>query len=246
MTGFTEFLHHCAPAAASPGRPPPRATSASPTADPMNPRPKKLKLLRWLPNRWVLTRGARRGRALYLTFDDGPHPEHTPVLLDLLAAHGAKATFFLIGREAERYPEMVERIVREGHALGNHSWSHPQFDRLDLDAQRDEIERTDRLLTRFDGLARHDFRPPRGVMPRPMLLDCVRRRRRIAYWSYDSLDYSKRPADALIASAQRHPLQAGEIVLMHDDSTLSLQLLQTMLPEWTANGFVFEPLRPSA
>jgi peptidoglycan-N-acetylglucosamine deacetylase len=212
----------------------------------MNPRPKKLKLLRWFPDRWVLTRGARRSRALYLTFDDGPHPEHTPVLLDLLAAHGAKATFFLIGREAEKYPAVVERIVREGHTLGNHSWSHPQFDQLDLAAQREEIERADRLLTRFDGMPRHDFRPPRGVMPRPMVLDCVRRRRRIAYWSYDSLDYSKRPAEALIASAKRHPLRSGEIVLMHDDSTLSLQLLQTMLPEWAADGFAFEPLRPSA
>jgi peptidoglycan-N-acetylglucosamine deacetylase len=211
----------------------------------MNPRPKKLKLLRWFPDRWVLTRGARSDRALYLTFDDGPHPEHTPALLDLLAAHGAKATFFLIGREAERYPGVVERIVREGHALGNHSWSHPQFDQLDLAAQREEIERADRLLTRFDGMPRHDFRPPRGVMPRPMVLDCVRRGRRIAYWSYDSLDYSKRPVEVLIDSAQRHPLRAGEIMLMHDDSALSLQLLRTMLPEWAASGFVFQPLRPS-
>lgn len=212
----------------------------------MNPRPRKLQVLRWLPNRWVLTRGMRRGRVLHLTFDDGPHPEHTPVLLDLLAAHRARATFFLIGQHAERHPEIVERIVREGHALGNHSWSHPQFDRLDLPAQREEIERTDRLLTRFDGLAQHDFRPPRGVMPRPMLFDCIRSRRRIAYWSYDSLDYSQRPADALIASAERYPPESGEILLMHDDSGLSLRLLQTMLPTWAANGFVFEPLQPAA
>lgn len=214
--------------------------------DDMNPRPRKLKVLRWLPNRWVLTRGVRRGRVLHLTFDDGPHPEHTPVLLDLLATHRAKATFFLIGREAERYPEMVERIVREGHVLGNHTWSHPQFDRLDLAAQREEIDRTDRLLAGFDGLARHDFRPPRGVLPRPMVLDCVRRGQRIAYWSYDSLDYSKRPAEALIASAQRYPPASGEILLMHDDSALSLQLLEAMLPAWAAGGFAFEPLRPPA
>lgn len=212
----------------------------------LNPRPRKLQVLRWLPDRWVLTRGARRSPALHLTFDDGPHPQHTPALLDLLAAHGARATFFLIGQHAERHPEIVERIVREGHALGNHSWSHPQFDRLDLAAQREEIERTDRLLARFDGLARHDFRPPRGVMPRPMVLDCIRRGRRIAYWSYDSLDYSQRPADDLISSAQRYPPQPGEILLMHDDSGLSLQVLQTMLPAWAANGFVFEPLRPAA
>mgnify|MGYP003467133622 FL=1 len=209
----------------------------------MNPRPRKLQVLRWLPTRWVLTRGVRQRRVLHLTFDDGPHPEHTPALLDLLAVHRAQATFFVIGQHAERNPDLVERIVREGHTLGNHSWSHPQFDRLGLPAQRDEIERTDRLLTRFDGLARHDFRPPRGVMPRPMVLDCIRRGRRIVYWSYDSLDYSQQPAETLIASARKHPPNAGEVLLMHDDNGLSLQLLRAMLPVWAADGFVFEPLR---
>ena len=209
----------------------------------MNPRPRKLQVLRWLPTRCVLTRGVRQRRVLHLTFDDGPHPEHTPALLDLLAVHRARATFFVIGQHAERNPDLVERIVREGHTLGNHSWSHPQFDRLGLPAQRDEIERTDRLLTRFDGLARHDFRPPRGVMPRPMVLDCIRRGRRIVYWSYDSLDYSQQPAETLIASARKHPPNAGEVLLMHDDNGLSLQLLRAMLPVWAADGFVFEPLR---
>lgn len=209
----------------------------------MNPRPRKLQVLRWLPDRWVLTRGARNRRVLHLTFDDGPHPAHTPALLDLLAAHGARATFFLIGREAERHPDLVQRILREGHTLGNHSWSHPQFERLDLAAQRDEIERTDRLLQGFDGLTRHDFRPPRGVMPRSMVIDCIRRGRRIAYWSYDSLDYSQRSADELIASAHRHPPHAGEILLMHDDGGLSLRLLAAMLPVWAGAGFTFEPLR---
>ena len=208
----------------------------------MNPRPRKLQVLRWLPDRWVLTRGARNRRVLHLTFDDGPHPAHTPALLDLLAAHGARATFFLIGREAERHPALVARLLREGHTLGNHSWSHPQFERLDLAAQRDEIERTDRLLQSFDGLTRHDFRPPRGVMPRSMVIDCIRRGRRIAYWSYDSLDYSQRSADELIASAHRHAPRAGEILLMHDDGGLSLHLLAVMLPVWTRTGFAFEPL----
>lgn len=208
----------------------------------MNPRPKKLQVLRWLPDRWVLTRGARQERVLHLTFDDGPHPEHTPALLDLLAAHRVRATFFLIGQQAERHPQTVDRILRDGHALGNHSWSHPQFERLPLAEQRDEIERTDRLLERFDGRSRHDFRPPRGVMPRRMVIDCIRHGRRIAYWSYDSLDYSRRAAGELIASARRHPLRPGEILLLHDDGGLALELLAAMLPEWTADGFAFAPL----
>ncbi|MBL8263136.1 MAG: polysaccharide deacetylase family protein [Xanthomonadaceae bacterium] len=211
----------------------------------MNPRPKKLQVLQWLPTRWVLTRGSRRRRVLYLTFDDGPHPEHTPVLLDLLAKHRVRATFYLIGQQVERHAEVVRRIVSEGHGLGNHSWSHPHFDRLPLAEQRREIEHTERLLARFDGLARHDFRPPRGVMPVPMVLDCIRRGRRIAFWSYDSLDYSQRAAEALVEVARRHPPRSGDIVLMHDDGGLSLQMLETLLPLWKAEGFAFEALAPA-
>src|SRR5215469_13480682 len=78
-------------------------------------RPKKMRLLEWLPDTVISTRGPHSGKALYLTFDDGPNPAHTPALLDLLKRHGAKATFFLIGREVERHPSLVWRIVEDGH-----------------------------------------------------------------------------------------------------------------------------------
>ena len=113
-----------------------------------------------------MTHGVRARRTLHLTFDDGPHPAHTAELLDLLAEHGATATFFVIGEQAERHPDMMRRIVQGGHMLGNHSWSHPRFETLGLDAQREEIARTDKLLSDHDGRMRHDFRPPRGVLPR--------------------------------------------------------------------------------
>jgi peptidoglycan/xylan/chitin deacetylase (PgdA/CDA1 family) len=87
----------------------------------MNPRPKKLRLLRWLPMRLVLTTAPAADRALYLTFDDGPDPQYTPQLLDLLAANEARASFFLLGEEVERHPGIVERMVADGHLLGNHS-----------------------------------------------------------------------------------------------------------------------------
>jgi peptidoglycan-N-acetylglucosamine deacetylase len=195
-----------------------------------------------MPDAWVMTRGARRRRTLHLTFDDGPHPQHTPELLDVLAAHRARATFFVIGRNAERHPELMRRIVADGHTLGNHSWSHPQFEKLGLREQIEEIERTDRLLAQFDGRDDHDFRPPRGVLPRPMVLHCIRKRRRIAYWSYDTLDYGRPPVAELVASAQRHAARAGDILLMHDDYGLAADLLRTLLPAWTRQGFVFEPL----
>lgn len=200
-------------------------------------RPRRLKLMGCLPNAWVATTGPADGRKLYLTFDDGPNPLHTPPLLDLLRQHGAKATFFLIGDAIERHPEQARRIVEADHALGNHSYSHPRFETLTLADQFEQITRTDRLLTEMDGRARHAFRPPRGVMPLPMLARCVRERRRIDYWSYDTLDYTRKPLQEVLPAIRRNPVRSGDILLMHDDGGLALELLQVLLPEWKADGY---------
>lgn len=197
--------------------------------------PIRNRLLGLLPERLVLTRGPREPGALYLSFDDGPHPEHTPRLLDLLAAHDAQASFFLVGRCIERHPALVERIVAAGHALGNHSYSHPQFHRLGLRQQLDEVERNDRLLAQFDG-GPHRFRPPRGVVSLPLLLAFARRGRGMAYWSYDSLDYQARPAADLAERMRRQPPVDGDVVLMHDDSDCAVQVLASLLPTWRDEG----------
>ncbi len=209
----------------------------------MNPRPRRLRVLRFLPNGWLMTSGPTdAARNLYLTFDDGPHPDHTPALLDLLAEHGAKASFFLVGREVERHDALARRIASEGHTLGNHSYSHPRFEALTLDEQLEEIERTQRLLTGIDGRSRHAFRPPRGVLTGAMLASLVRRRHRIDYWSYDSLDYSRRPVPELLETIRRHPPRGGDIILMHDDSEHSLTLLRALIPAWIAQGFSLRAL----
>ncbi|MHA6203859.1 polysaccharide deacetylase family protein [Dyella soli] len=205
-------------------------------------RPKKMQLLRWLPKTVVLTRGPSRGKAIYLTFDDGPHPDHTPALLDLLRAHDARATFFLIGREAERYPRLAERIVAEGHQLGNHSYNHPAFHALSHDQQWEEIVRTERVLTSIDGRTQHRFRPPRGVFSPALALRFACSRRNLAYWSYDSLDYQGRAPTDLAEQLRQRPPSAGEVLLMHDDSDCSRHMLAELLPEWRGMGFTFPPL----
>ena len=210
----------------------------------MNPRPNKSKVLQWLPTGWMLTRlrGGSDRRSLYLTFDDGPNPEYTPPLLDLLGKHDAKASFFLIGEQVERHPDLARRIAGEGHTLGNHSYSHPQFERLSLTEQFEEIRHTDRLLSSMDGRSRHMFRPPRGVLPLPMVIRCFRERRRICLWSYDTCDYSRKPTDHVLSSIQRNPVRGGDILLMHDDAGLALELLRVLLPEWKRQGFEFRAL----
>lgn len=208
----------------------------------MNPRPKRLHLLRWAPNALVITAGPHARRELYLTFDDGPHPEHTPPLLELLAEHGVKASFYLVGKQIEGNLALARRIADEGHTLGNHSYSHPRFNTLTLLQQLDEIERTDALLNAIDGRTRHGFRSPRGVLSLPLMWKMAQRRRPVMYWSYDSLDYSRRPASELIETIRRNPPRAGDIVLMHDDSHLSLDMLKVLIPQWKAEGFSFSAL----
>lgn len=205
-------------------------------------KPTKQQLLRLLPDRIVQTHGEAAGGARYLSFDDGPHPEHTPRLLDLLAAHGAHASFFVVGRMAERHPAVVARILAEGHLLGNHSWSHHHFAQQSLHEQLDELERTDALLSGFDGRSRHRIRPPQGTLPLPLLLALARRRRQVAYWSYNSMDYQVPLLSDLVARLHDKAPSAGDIVLMHDDNELAGAALAELLPRWRAAGHAFRPL----
>lgn len=209
-------------------------------------KPKKQQILDLLPDALVLTHGARNNGTRYLTFDDGPDPDHTPQLLDLLARHGIRASFFLVGQKIERHPELVERIVAEGHTLGNHSYSHWEFRNMSLSEQLTEIRLTDALLCKFDGRSQHAVRPPRGYIDAWLLLHCLRHRRSIVHWSYDSLDYQANGIDALIARLRDQPPMGGDIVLMHDDSDKAATALAVVLPEWLAAGYTFGALTLSA
>jgi peptidoglycan/xylan/chitin deacetylase (PgdA/CDA1 family) len=205
-------------------------------------RPKKQQLLNLLPTGLVQTRGPSKDNALFLTFDDGPHPSYTPRLLDLLAAHGIRASFFLVGHRAEKHPKLVERIVADGHMIGNHSYSHWSFRPMSLQQKLDEFQRTDDVLQAFDQRRHHRVRPPQGHLAPSLLLYCARHRRSIVYWSYDSLDYQDGTSDALVARLRAQPPRAGDILLMHDDSDKATVALSQLLPEWLAKGHTFQPL----
>lgn len=209
--------------------------------------PRKLSkqdVLRCLPESMVWVKGPRAGGLHYLSFDDGPHPEHTPRLLDLLAEWGVKASFFVIGHELERWPAIAQRIASEGHSLGNHSWSHPQFAALTLDAQLAEIDRCDAALHAIDGRTRHAFRPPRGELSPGLLWRLWRRGQRVVYWTRDSLDYQSRPAADLALRLQDQPISPGDIILMHDDADCARAMLAQLLPQWLDQGLRFGPLLP--
>ena len=189
----------------------------------------------------VYTRVRTRSKSIYLTFDDGPDPEYTPPLLDLLARHDAKATFFLRGDNAERHAALTRRLVSGGHALANHSYSHPSFDKLTWRGQIEEIERTDRLLRDFDGRERHIFRPPYGRLTLWSLAFCLLRRHRVAMWTHDSLDF-RLDADAIVQRLRELRVGSGDILLFHDDGAAGIRALEQVLPVWRAAGYNCLPL----
>jgi len=176
---------------------------------------------------------------IFLTFDDGPHPVHTPALLDLLGTHDARACFFLVGAECQHQPNLVNRILQEGHAIGNHSMTHRKMSRLPFREQWRELAAMDQTLASTSDLYRVAIRPPRGEVTLPILAYCLFFSRRLVLWSKDSLDGSRGPAE-VVQRFRNDPVESGDRILFHDDSGVAHEALSTLLPEWKRLGFRFD------
>ncbi len=139
----------------------------------------------------------RRPGELALTFDDGPNPACTPRLLDTLASHGVRATFFLIGGFAQREPALVRRILAAGHLIGNHSWSHPNLARTAARRVDEELARTSETLEQISGSPVRWFRPPYGGR-RPHVLREARRLGMVpVLWNAMTNDWAEPSAEAI-------------------------------------------------
>lgn len=183
-------------------------------------------------------------KVIALTFDDGPSPEDTPDILKLLAEYDAKATFFIIGKHAERYPDIVRQEVEAGHELANHTFNHPFFNnRSSLDAMKKEIEQTEEILTRITGQKPALFRPPGGYYS-DRLIDAARAfHYQVVLWSWhqDTEDW-KRPGIHKIVNKVLRNARNGDIILFHDfvgGKSQTVPALQQILPELKQRGFRF-------
>ncbi len=166
--------------------------------------------------------------ALYLTFDDSPSP-HTPELLDILEKHNAKATFFLIGREIERFPDYAEAIVKRGHRIGNHSYSHTR--NLHAEFFRDEVIKTERLLSQLhrENLQRQSlFRFPYGKFNFAMLRMLKELNLTPVMWSLLTADFDASVSANMVLNLLRSA-KSGDIVVMHDNEK-SISKLKSVLP----------------
>jgi peptidoglycan-N-acetylglucosamine deacetylase len=172
-----------------------------------------------------------------LTFDDGPHPVHTPMLLDILAARRVRATFYVIGSLVQRYPDLTRRIVAEGHELGNHTWTHPTLSQLGDATVLREIDRTQEAIWQTVGHVPVTMRPPYGAFTgrqSRMLQD--QRNLPTIIWSVDPQDW-RRPGSQVVAQRMVQGARPGAIILAHDIHGPTVRAIPEALDGLQARGF---------
>jgi peptidoglycan/xylan/chitin deacetylase (PgdA/CDA1 family) len=179
------------------------------------------------------------GPYIAMTFDDGPSEKLTPKLLDLLAAHHIKATFFVIGQNVAEHPEIVARAAREGHEIGNHSWSHPNLGKMSDEGVRREMRQTDDLIKNAIGSRPTLMRPPYGSLSeRQKRLIHNEFGYQIIIWDVDPLDW-KRPGPTVVCNRILKETRAGSIVLSHDIHPGTIEAMPATFSQLEAKGFKF-------
>lgn len=186
----------------------------------------------------LLCRVQGEGNVVYLTFDDGPTPGVTDEVLDVLAEHNAKATFFCLGRQVQQHPELYARLLAEGHRVGNHSQTHPDGWRTNTQTYLQDVAEAENLIDT------DIFRPPYGRM-RPEQYAALRKRYQIVLWDVIPGDFdTSRTADDCYQILQKH-VSAGSIIVLHDSAKAYPRLKEVLprfLEEYGAKGFRFEAL----
>ena len=170
-----------------------------------------------------------------LTFDDGPSPRCTPRLLDGLAEYGARATFFVVGCQTVKNPDIVRRIAAEGHQVGNHSYDHPQLDSLTCAQALADLQKNDDLLRELLGEEDYWVRPPYGL--------CTDREASalsvpLVNWSVDTEDWKSKDADRIVDIIYRQTGD-GDIILLHDRYQNTVDAVLRAVPHLQEQGYVF-------
>lgn len=155
--------------------------------------------------------------SIALTFDDGPHPVYTLALLDLLKKHNSKATFFVVGEKVRRYPEIVERMHREGHQIGIHHDRHTSSWLLTPSQLKYQIQETHRAIINVTGQSPTLYRPPWGFMNAATL--SLAKPYQIVFWTHVFQDWKIDSCEAKLLEGLRSVPATGSIVLLHDDGT---------------------------
>lgn len=179
------------------------------------------------------------GPYIAMTFDDGPDPKNTPKLLDMLKARGLKATFFVVGTNAAGYPEILQRMVAEGHEIGNHSWSHPSLTKLGSENVRSQMERTSQAVFQATGVRPVVMRPPYGATSvRLNKFFDEQLGMKVILWNVDPLDWRYRNASRVMNQIVQNA-RPGAIILAHDIHASTVAAMPQTFDALLAKGFKF-------
>lgn len=185
--------------------------------------------------------GAGSDKRIALTFDDGPHYKYTAEILDILDEYGIKATFFIVGQLAERYPELILRELSEGHELASHTWSHPHIRDVSEAGLERELADTEDFLLNLADYRPTLFRPPEGACG-----DTVRRVAGamdydVVLWTVDTRDWAHTPTSEIVSGVLTN-VKPGAIILCHDfvgGESPTPAALRQFIPKLLADGYEF-------
>ncbi|MEU9716784.1 polysaccharide deacetylase family protein [Streptomyces sp. NPDC047976] len=186
-----------------------------------------------------LPAGPDTANAMVLTFDDGPDPRYTPAVLDTLARYGVRAMFFVCGEMATENRDLLRRMASEGHAIGNHTWTHPLIPSLSRSALEAEIGRTSEVVHQVTGQAPLWFRAPYGAWNRAAFEIGADLNMEPFAWTVDTLDW-KEPGSTTIISRVLSGAGPGVVVLNHDaggDRSQTVRALEAYLPQLIGRGY---------
>lgn len=191
----------------------------------------------------IIVANRNASKQIALTFDDGPCELYTREILEILSEYNAKATFFVIGKNAEKYPELIRLEKENGHEIGNHTYSHPELRKISPEQFMEEISKTQEILKNITGEYPILFRPPGGYLNNSIVDKITSSNCKTVLWSWrqDTRDWEKPKADVIVNTVISN-IKDGDIILFHDYNTkgsTTPEALRKLLPKLTEMGYEF-------
>jgi len=180
-------------------------------------------------------------KMIAITFDDGPHKKYTAEILDILDEYSIKATFFVVGVCAEKYPEIIAREIASGHEIGNHTYSHLHLKDANISEIAGEIDKTEQLLMQNNGYSTTLFRPPEGVCNDRVRTVAKNLNYSLVLWTVDTKDWVPSSCESIVNSVLKNT-DGGEIILMHDfvsGKSNTPDALRIIIPKLLEEGYTF-------
>lgn len=178
-------------------------------------------------------------KTVALTFDDGPHPEFTLKLLEILDKNKVKATFFVVGKQVKKYPEFLREIKKHGHEIGNHTFNHPLLTTLDRSGVINELEMNKSEIKKAADADTLFFRPPSGRYDEKVIEASLSRGFIAVLWSVSGSDYGATDPEVVKQNVLQH-IKNGDIILLHSGIEATLKALPEIITEIRRRGFEFE------